>query len=84
MLVSCREKAVAVLWTAFLKHLTRHPLTRMEEQSLYGAELLWNRPIACLAFRSVSMGVTQQRCDLTRFAYWGTSIAAARRGISRN
>jgi hypothetical protein len=47
---------VAVLWTALPRHLTRHPLTRMEEQALYGAELVWNRPTACLAFRSVSMG----------------------------
>ena len=74
--------AVVVLWAAFLKHLTRHPSTRMEEQALYGAELVWNGAAACLAFRSVSVGVTQQRCDLTSLAYWGTSTSAARRGIS--
>ena len=47
---------VTVLWTAFLRHLTRHPLTRMEEQASYEAVLVWNRPTACLAFRSVSLG----------------------------
>jgi hypothetical protein len=84
MLVSSGGWAVAVLWTAFLKHLTRHPSTRMEEQALYGAELVWNQATACcLAFRSFAVGVTQQRCDLTRLAYWGTFTAAATRGISR-
>ena len=76
ILASSGVWAVAVLWTAFLKHLTRHPSTRMEEEALCGAEPVWNRAAACLPFRCVC---TQQRGDLTRLAYWDTSICAARR-----